>query len=332
MPNDSVTRSEVLEALAEFDQLGREAFLATYGFRPATAYMLVHGGRSYDSKAVYAVAHQYLPGGHALRWNELYGGKGGAAGRLVALGFEVTEPDQNPNWSWDEHVLALELYFQNPASPPGKDSPQIRELSELLNQLADINEVEHNAKYRNANGVYMKLMNFRRLDPVFQAQKKRGLTRGAEGETVVWERYANDPDGLKLAADLIRTSITIPILPIATLPDDENDDLEGAEGSAIVRTHVVRERNKRLVQQKKAEVLKRTGQLGCECCSFDFLQVYGEIGEGFAEVHHIDPLALSMPDRKTKLSELAIVCANCHRMLHRGGLISLEELRAKLLW
>jgi hypothetical protein len=37
----------------------------------------------------------------------------------------------------------------------------------------------HDGAFRNPNGVYMKLMNFRRLDVEFQAQGKTGLTRGA---------------------------------------------------------------------------------------------------------------------------------------------------------
>jgi hypothetical protein len=35
----------VLRALAEFDEIGREAFLAKYGFGPARTYFLVHEGR-----------------------------------------------------------------------------------------------------------------------------------------------------------------------------------------------------------------------------------------------------------------------------------------------
>ena len=37
------------------------------------------------------------------------------------------------------------------------------------------------------------------------------------------------------------------------------------------------------------------------------------------EAHHRIPLCDLEPGTKTKLSDLAMVCANCHRMLHRGN-------------
>jgi predicted HNH restriction endonuclease len=63
------------------------------------------------------------------------------------------------------------------------------------------------------------------------------------------------------------------------------------------------------------------GRLLCEVpgCGFDFGAVYGELGIGFAEVHHLMPLSdLSQPV-STTLADLAVVCANCHRMIHRNN-------------
>jgi hypothetical protein len=50
-------------------------------------------------------------------------------------------------------------------------------LSRLLNQLT-VTIGTGSPDFRNPNGVYMKLMNFRRFDPIYQAQGKSGLTRG----------------------------------------------------------------------------------------------------------------------------------------------------------
>src|SRR3546814_19418141 len=58
--------------------------------------------------------------------------------------------------------------------------------------------------YRNANGVYMKMMNLRRLDPAVQAQGKSGLRRGSKGEEEVWDRFADDLPGLRQAAQRIK--------------------------------------------------------------------------------------------------------------------------------
>ncbi len=95
-------------------------------------------------------------------------------------------------------------------------------------------------------------------------------------------------------------------------------ELQALEGEPQGVTHKIRERDPRIVKAKKRNVLLDTGKLACEVCAFDFRATYGALGIGFAECHHIEPL--STPDRGpiTSLADLAIVCANCHRMLHRG--------------
>jgi hypothetical protein len=59
MALSDVTRSHVISAIEEFDALGRERFLAEYGFGRALAYYLIHEGHEYDSKAIVGVAHGY---------------------------------------------------------------------------------------------------------------------------------------------------------------------------------------------------------------------------------------------------------------------------------
>lgn len=86
-------REMVLAAIAEFDQLGRDAFLKLYGYRPAIDYFLVHGGRRYDSKAIAGVAHRGV-GGRPLRPDEFSGGNATVARVLGDLGFEMTKPGQ----------------------------------------------------------------------------------------------------------------------------------------------------------------------------------------------------------------------------------------------
>jgi len=110
-----------------------------------------------------------------------------------------------------------------------------------------------------------------------------------------------------------------------TSPPEINAENFG-EGAATLRLHMVRERNGQLVAQKKAAVLKYNGSLKCEVCNFDFESFYGEIGKEFCEVHHLNPISERTENISTHLEELAIVCSNCHRMLHRYGLISMEEL------
>ena len=92
----------------------------------------------------------------------------------------------------------------------------------------------------------------------------------------------------------------------------------------LYRVHKTRERKRG--EEKKRDVLRRTGRLEREVCAFDFEAIYGELGRGFAECHH--KLPLSQGSRTTYLRDLAIVCANCHPMLNKGDFMSVEDLRS----
>ncbi|TMR94757.1 HNH endonuclease [Nonomuraea basaltis] len=84
-------REMILAAIAEYDTMGRDAFLDTYGYGPARGYFLVHEGRRYDSKAIVGVAHRGVTG-RPLLPEEFSGGRDTVARRLIRLGFEVTAP------------------------------------------------------------------------------------------------------------------------------------------------------------------------------------------------------------------------------------------------
>lgn len=89
------------------------------------------------------------------------------------------------------------------------------------------------------------------------------------------------------------------------------------EGELVLRKHLERERVGALVWAKKEAVLLATGRLQCEACNFDFAEVYGELGNGFCEVHHVNPLGQRTRSEKTLLEDLAILCSNCHSFIHR---------------
>ena len=107
----------------------------------------------------------------------------------------------------------------------------------------------------------------------------------------------------------------------------EADESAYPEGKERYSQHRSYERDPKLAKRVKWNRIISTGKLQCDVCSFDFSEMYGELGEGFIEAHHTVPVANLCGKRKTKLSEIALVCSNCHRMLHRGKtLLSIEEL------
>lgn len=90
------------------------------------------------------------------------------------------------------------------------------------------------------------------------------------------------------------------------------------EGKLKERLHLARERNAELIRRAKEEASRLNGSLRCMCCGFDFFEKYGELGKGYIEAHHTKPVSeLHEDGETTKVEDLALVCSNCHRMLHR---------------
>ncbi len=102
------------------------------------------------------------------------------------------------------------------------------------------------------------------------------------------------------------------------------------EGGRKLRVHFRIERNRKNAMAKRQDVLRREGCLECEVCRFDFAKQYGELGEWFCEVHHRILLSEVDGPITPRLSDLAIVCSNCHRMIHRTKpMLSVEDFRDK---
>jgi hypothetical protein len=113
--------------------------------------------------------------------------------------------------------------------------------------------------------------------------------------------------------------------------EQANEADEFPEGREKYVTHRTRERNPQAVQRKKQAVLTERGALECEACGFNFERTYGESGAGFIECHHQVPVSSYAGEQGTRLSDLRLVCANCHRVLHRvRPWMSVDELRTRL--
>jgi len=86
-----LTKDSVLLAVAECEELGRDAFLAKYGFGPSRRYFLIHDGVAYDSKAICGAAHGFLgEGAMPLGPADFSGGDKTVGATLTKLGFAVS--------------------------------------------------------------------------------------------------------------------------------------------------------------------------------------------------------------------------------------------------
>ncbi len=110
---------------------------------------------------------------------------------------------------------------------------------------------------------------------------------------------------------------------------EETDEVK--EGGERYLKHRFYERNPIIIKKVKA-LAERESRLFCEVCDFDFFKKYKTHGKGFIECHHKVPI--SSGERITKTEDLALVCSNCHRMLHRknqsNSYYTIEELRSLL--
>ena len=110
------------------------------------------------------------------------------------------------------------------------------------------------------------------------------------------------------------TGATITKVNLSFIDDDEETFPEGKE---IFKLHKSKERNVELVEKAKLKKYKNDPTMSCEICGFSFIKIYGELGMGFIEAHHILPLSDLSEETETHIQDIVFVCSNCHRMLHR---------------
>ena len=120
-------------------------------------------------------------------------------------------------------------------------------------------------------------------------------------------------DGLKEINNSIQNQKKIYIF-------DENFYIN--EGKKIVKKTVFVERSSQL-RKFAIEKFSINGVLLCQACNFDFYKVYGVLGSGFIEIHHLKPIYTYELSDTTVLFDEAInnlcpLCANCHRMIHKN--------------
>lgn len=101
-----------------------------------------------------------------------------------------------------------------------------------------------------------------------------------------------------------------------------------AEGHIVIEAHVRRERDPRVRDRLLADRRNRAA-LVCEMCGRQAAGTDSRLSEAIFEAHHLVPLAAGL-DRETKLTDMALLCACCHRLIHRaievdGTWLSIEQ-------
>lgn len=108
----------------------------------------------------------------------------------------------------------------------------------------------------------------------------------------------------------------------------EDNNISAIEGLRFVKELNVIKRSRSIVEKAKSLRVP----LVCEVCDFNFEKCYGAHGRDFIEAHHLDPLSKrGGVDAPTSVEDFALLCANCHRMIHhRGDCLTIQELKQLL--
>lgn len=220
------------------------------------------------------------------------------------------------NWSYDELVLAVDLVARRNWQGVRASDSEVVELSRLL-RSSSLHPVDGRPEnFRSAASVQRKTYDIATGHPESAAK----ATKGGQLEKRVLEEFLEDPVGMSSRALLIRSALASESGGDASNPladDEELQTLTALEGRVLAVQYLKRERSASLRDAKLRRVERDGGSRNCEVCNFSFAATYGEVGVGYIEVHHVLPLHASGP-RVTRLDDLALLCSNCHRMIHRA--------------
>lgn len=162
------------------------------------------------------------------------------------------------------------------------------------------------------------------LNPDEKILPRKELSRGILGK-MNWDSQSSGvaiPDDV--AEVLEEEWALLQKRPPRILPPIEPSAIEGTMTEAV---RYVRGRSRKLREQALA-----AANGVCCVCGTDYSKLLGGRGVRVLQAHHRSQLAASDAPRVTKLSDLAVVCANCHSLIHMNPKRALlvEELRHML--
>lgn len=114
---------------------------------------------------------------------------------------------------------------------------------------------------------------------------------------------------------IVKPSPKVPPKKLISSKSDGNvpvlDNVKITEGIARETTVITKSRSGKL---KKAALTNARGM--CAVCGIDYSQVLGGLGSRVLQVHHRKQLALADEPQVNGIEDLAVVCANCHQIIH----------------
>ncbi|WP_406058587.1 HNH endonuclease [Streptomyces sp. NBC_01077] len=220
------------------------------------------------------------------------------------------------SWVRDELLLACALVVENGWRELRQNDMRVLGLSDLLRALPLHENTTADPRFRSPNSVSRKTTDIATAHPNHTGSATKG---GRPTQKIVADFLAN-PQEMLAAAHALRAGIASGELYNAPVHPDEVDEdgqTSAREGRLLVRLALHRERDRGLRNRRIQQVRRLNKPIQCDACTFDFGATYGPLGADYIEVHHVTPLHVAGPS-ETRLEDLALLCANCHRMCHRN--------------
>ncbi len=126
------------------------------------------------------------------------------------------------NWTREELILTLSIYFQLPFGRLNHKTPEVRELGHIIG--------------RSENSAAIRLTNFAACDPYIINSGRKGMTAGKKVCEPIWNEFANDKERLFAEAQKIKANFLH-----KTIEESLNitqQELEGIDRETVIRQRV----------------------------------------------------------------------------------------------
>jgi 5-methylcytosine-specific restriction protein A len=218
----------------------------------------------------------------------------------------------NPNWTREELILALDLYFDMDQGQMHKGNQNVIRVSNEIRDLKIHFDVPDPDKFRNPSSIARRLGNFKTMDDGYDGD---GLKNSSKLAKEVYQEFNNRRDTLRLAAAEIRDKLLRP----KTQKESSNFIKKDIHKSDFLfQFHKNRECDPLVLKVKKEMALATSETLKCEICGFDANTFYGEIGNDVMEIHYNKELINEPGLESSSMDDFIIVCSNCHKVLDKN--------------
>jgi 5-methylcytosine-specific restriction protein A len=181
--------------------------------------------------------------------------------------------------------------------------------------------LQDRAKFiRNRLSDFLPKLNIKEID----LNATTRLSKAYEAGHAIGKRY----DLLNLPSeDVLNNDLQLIVKAYRTLTFRGGISLEPrAETFGTENETKVTERRRMVLHEKierQSGIAKKVKKLHgtvCQACGLDMSKLYGQIGSGFIEAHHLIPLHTMEEGEAREYSvskDFCVLCPNCHRMIHR---------------